>query len=113
MNLWRGHSKVTPPHDSLIVSFTFDSSKNVGYVKHAIRLYGNILPRGMATLVFDVNMVPPSDHDPDYEEVFKQQKDAEGGMDELVDGKPSEKGYYVDENAKTDSRSHAKYPWRE
>ena len=32
---------------------------------------------------------------------------------ELVNGKPSEKGYYVDENAKTDSRSHAKYPWRE
>lgn len=61
MSLWRGHSKVTPPHDSLVVSFTFDSSKNVGYVKHAIRLYGNILPRGMATLVFDVNVVPPSD----------------------------------------------------
>lgn len=56
----------------------------------------------MATLVFDVNVVPPSDHDPDYEEVFKQQKDAEGGMEELVNGKPSEKGYYVDENAKTD-----------
>ena len=65
------------------------------------------------TLVFDVNVVPPSDNDLDYEEVFKQQKDAEGGVEELVNGKPSEKGYYVDENAKTDSRSHAKYPWRE
>ena len=107
------NANVIPPHDSLIVSFTFDSSKNVGYVKHAIRLYCNILPRGMATLVFDVNVVPPSDNDLDYEEVFKQQKDAEGGMEELVNGKPSEKGYYVDENAKTDSRSHAKYPWRE
>lgn len=70
------NANVIPPHDSLVVSFTFDSSKNVGYVKHAIRLYGNILPRGMATLVFDVNVVPPSDNDLDYEEVFKQQKDA-------------------------------------
>lgn len=67
----------------------------------------------MATLVFDVNVVPPSDNDLDYEEVFKQQKDAEGGVEELVNGKPSENGYYVDENAKTDSRSYAKYPWRE
>ena len=50
----------------------------------------------MATLVFDVNVVPPSDNDLDYEEVFKQQKDAEGGVEELVNGKPSEKGYYVD-----------------
>lgn len=107
------NANVILPHDSLIVSFTFDSSKNVGYVKHAIRLYGNILPRGMATLVFDVNVVPPSDHDPDYEEVFHEQKAAEGGLEELVDGKPSEKGYYVHPDASTDSRSHSKFPWRE
>ncbi|WP_337385461.1 DUF1573 domain-containing protein [Prevotella sp.] len=106
-------ANVIPPHDSLTVAFTFDSSKNVGYVKHAIRLYGNILPRGMATLVFDVNVVPPSDHDPDYEEVFHEQKAASSTLEELVDGKPSEKGYYVEPDASTDSRSHSKFPWRE
>ena len=89
------NANVIPPHDSLTVAFTFDSSKNVGYVKHAIRLYGNILPRGMATLVFDVNVVPPSDHDPDYEEVYHEQQAASSTLEELVDGKPSEKGYYV------------------
>ncbi len=104
---------IIPPHDSLTVAFTFDSSKNVGYVKHAIRLYGNILPRGMATLVFDVNVVPPSDHDPDYEEVYHEQQAASSTLEELVDGKPSEKGYYVHPDAETDSRSHSKFPWRE
>ena len=105
-------ASVIPPHDSLTVAFTFDSSKNVGYVQHAIRLYGNILPRGMATLIFDVNVVPPSDHDPDYEEVFHEQKAASGSLEELVDGKPSE-NYYVHPDASTDSRSHSKFPWRE
>ena len=106
------NANIIPPHDTLTLSFTFDSSKNVGYVRHAIRLYGNILPRGMATLVFDVNVVPPSDHDPDYEEIYQEQKAAEGDVEDLVDGKPAEKGYYVDP-AKGDSRSHGRYPWRE
>lgn len=107
------NANIIPPHDTLTISFTFDSSKNVGYVRHCIRLYGNILPRGMATLVFDVNVVSPSDHDPDYEEVYQEKKEANGGVEELVDGKPAEKGYYVDPSDKTDSRTHKKYPWRE
>lgn len=107
------NANIIPPHDTLTLSFTFDSSKNVGYVRHAIRIYGNILPRGMATLIFDVNVVPPSDHDPDYEEVYQEKRVAEGAIEGLVDGKPSEKGYYVDPADRTDSCSHAKYPWRE
>lgn len=105
------NANIIPPHDTLTLNFTFDSSKNVGYVRHAIRLYGNILPHGMATLVFDVNVVPPSDHDPDYEEVYQEKKEMEGGVEDLVDGKPAEKGYYVSPDK--DSRSHEKYPWRE
>lgn len=107
------NANIIPPHDTLTLSFTFDSSKNVGYVRHAIRIYGNILPRGMATLVFDVNVVPPSDHDPDYEEVYQEELKLNGGVKDLVDGKPAEKGYYTDPKGATDSRSHAKYPWRE
>lgn len=100
-----------PPHDSLMLSFTFDSRKNIGYVRHCIRLFGNILPRGMGVLVFDVNVVPPSFDQPDYEETYVQRK--ENGLEELVDGKSSEKGYYTDPNASHDSRQHVKYPWRE
>lgn len=107
------NANIIPPHDTLTLSFTFDSSKNVGYVRHAIRLYGNILPRGMATLIFDVNVVPPSDHDPDYEEVYQEKKEMEGGVEDLVDGKPAEKGYYVDPSNSTDGRSHERYPWRQ
>lgn len=107
------NANIIPPHDTLTLSFTFDSSKNVGYVRHCIRLYGNILPRGMATLVFDVNVVPPSDHDPDYEEVYRDKIEKNGGVEELVDGKPAEKGYYVDPLDRTDSRSHERYPWRQ
>ena len=107
------NANIIPPHDTLTLSFTFDSSKNVGYVRHAIRLYGNILPRGMATLIFDVNVVPPSDHDPDYEEIYQERKVSGDAVEELVDGKPVEQGYYVDHNANTGRRQHGRYPWHE
>ena len=103
--------RVIPPQDSIILNFTFDSSKNVGYVRHCIRLYGNVRPRGMATLVFDVNVVPPSSDQPDYEEIY--QKEAEDAIKEMVDGKTTEKGYYVSSDASIDSRVHKKYPWYE
>ena len=47
--------KVIPSQDSVILRFSFNSNKNTGYVRHCIRLYGNVRPRGMATLIFDVN----------------------------------------------------------
>lgn len=89
--------------------FSFNSNKNTGYVRHCIRLYGNVRPRGMATLIFDVNVVPPSLYQPDYEEIYKKESDS--AIKEMVDGKPSEKGYYVTPDASTDSRTHKKYPW--
>ena len=103
--------RVIPPQDSIILNFTFDSSKNVGYVRHCIRLYGNVRPRGMATLVFDVNIVPPSSAQPDYEEIY--QKETDNAIKEMVDGKSAEKGYYVSNDALIDSRVHKKYPWYE
>ena len=101
--------KAIPPHDSLTLGFTFDSSKNTGYVRHCIRLYGNVLPRGMATLVFDVNVVPPSSNLPDYEETHQRRTD--GAIKEAVDGAPAEKGYYIPDHAARDSRHHPRYPW--
>ena len=101
--------KVIPSQDSVILRFSFNSNKNTGYVRHSIRLYGNVRPRGMATLIFDVNVVPPSLYQPDYEEIYKKESDS--AIKEMVDGKPSEKGYYVTPDASTDSRTHKKYPW--
>lgn len=107
------NAKIIPPNDSVTLAFTFDSSKNVGYVRHCIRIYGNVLPKGMATLVFDVNVVPPSDHDPDYEEIYQEKKERQADIKGLVDGTTSQKGYYIDESDSRDSRSHTRYPWRE
>lgn len=103
--------KAIPPHDSIKLGFTYDSNKNVGYVKHHIRIFGNIQPKGMAVLTFDVNVVPPADYDPDYEEIYQTTREQEGrSLEELIDGKTSEKGYYVD--PAKDSRSQEKYFWR-
>ena len=100
-----------PPHDSITLKFSFDTTKNIGYVRHSIRLFGNVLPRGMAVLTFDVNVVPPSFDQPDYEEVHSQRR--ANNVEELVDGKSSEKGYYTAPDASRDSRQHVKYPWRD
>ena len=102
--------KIVPPKGNILLKFTYNSEKNVGYVRHVIRLFGNIKPDGVANLVFDVNVVPNADYTRDYEELYNAKKEKEGGVEELVDGKASEKGYYVD--ITKDSRSHAKYPWR-
>ena len=90
---------------------SFDTTKNIGYVRHSIRLFGNVLPRGMAVLTFDVNVVPPSFDQPDYEEVHSQRR--ANNVEELVDGKSSEKGYYTAPDASRDSRQHVRYPWRD
>ena len=100
-----------PPHDSITLKFSFDTTKNIGYVRHSIRLFGNVLPRGMAVLTFDVNVVPPSFDQPDYEEVHSQRR--ANNVEELVDGKSSEKGYYTAPDASRDSRQHVRYPWRD
>lgn len=105
--------KSIPPHDTLTLNFTFQTNKNVGYVRHSIRLFGNVLPKGLATLVFDINIVPPSGNDPDYEELYSEEKQKTGNVKDLVDGTTAQKGYFVDRSARTDSRSHERYPWRQ
>lgn len=103
---------VIPPGDSLQLRFTFATTKNVGYVRHTIRVFGNARPVGVVCLVFDVNVVPPADYTRDYEELYREQVDKESlGTEDLVNGQSSQKGYYVDINH--DSRSHVQYPWRE
>lgn len=103
-------NNIVPPGEKLNLRFRFLSEKNLGHVRHVIRLYGNIMPKGEADCVFNVNVVPLGDYTRDYEELHKEineRRIVEG----LVDGNTAEKGYYVDPDA--DSRSHERYPWRE
>lgn len=82
--------RVLPPGGKLHLAFTYDSNKNLGYVRHTIRLFGNIAPKGMAALVFDVNVVPSSDYIRDYEEIYNDQQT----VGTLVDG--HENNYYIE-----------------
>ncbi|WP_314084351.1 DUF1573 domain-containing protein [Capnocytophaga gingivalis] len=49
-----------------------DSKKNIGYVKHFIKIYGNI-PDGEAEVIFDYNVVPDALYTPDYEEIYSKE----------------------------------------
>ena len=107
--------RIILPGETMPLEFTYDSSKNVGFVKQIIRVYANVVPKGMFTLEFDVNVVKPTNYSTDYEECRQQnlEKDIMMGIKEAVDGTASEKGYYIDENSNTDSRSYKRYPWEQ
>lgn len=103
--------RLIPPDKELLFNFKYESAKNIGYVRHSIRLYGNIKPHGVLELIFDTNVVPSSDFIPDYEEMWYHDLERKRLTKELVNGSEEEQGYYVDvdENA----RSGPRYPWRE
>lgn len=79
------------------VHFTYNSTKNTGYVEHFAWLYGNFADSLWRELQFDTNVVPPVDFTPDYEELYHKVGTKDPDMKDLVDGKATEKGYYTDE----------------
>lgn len=104
-------NNVIPPGKDVLLKFTFRSEKNTGYVRHTIRLFGNIAPKGTASLVFDVNVVTPALGSPDYEEqqMNKEKYEITAGIKELVDGTTGQKEYWTDANEY--SRGYNKYYW--
>lgn len=105
-------NNVVPPGKEKLFTLTFRSEKYSGYVRHTIRFFGNILPKGMADLVFDLNVVTPALGSPDYEEQHKDRTefDIAAGIKTLVDGKESQRGYWTDDQEY--SRGYNKYYWR-
>ena len=104
-------NNVIPPGKDILLKLTFRSEKNTGYVRHTIRLYGNIAPKGMACLIFDLNVVPPALGSPDYEEQHKDRNEYDiiTGVKTLVDGEESQRGYWTDEHEY--SRGYNRYYW--
>lgn len=104
-------NNVIPPGKQRLFKFTFQSEKNTGYVRHTIRLFGNIAPKGMANLVFDLNVVVPALGSPDYEEQHKDRNefDIAAGIKTLVDGNEAQRGYWTDNNEY--SRNYNRYYW--
>ncbi len=74
---------------------TYDSRKNIGYVKHYITLYGNFTTTDKQEIVFDVNVVPDALYTKDYEELYYEKIEKEGGLKRFVDGDEHTKGYYM------------------
>lgn len=105
----KDRNNIVPPGKEITLHFRYNSLMNTGYVRQMVRLFGNFYPKGMAVLVFDVN-VAPKENDPWYYEQMKDEEDRDKRLEGLVDGDESEKGYYVDIDR--DSRAHTKYPWR-
>ncbi len=68
-------NKVILPGKEEKLYFKFNTLKYTGYVKHSIRLFGNIKPSGMAVITFDLVVVPPYDYGPDYEEHYWHEDD--------------------------------------
>ena len=54
--------------DSAVLEFRYLSDENINLAEHAIRLYGNMLPKGEAKMLFDVTVVPSSQRRADFEE---------------------------------------------
>ena len=102
---------VIPPGKDVVLRFIYRSEANTGYVRHTIRLFGNIVPKGMASLIFDLNVVVPALGSPDYEEQHKKRNefDIQTGVKKLVDGDESQRGYWTDES--NYSRGYNRYYW--
>ena len=105
-------SRMLLPGKKVRLLFKYESAKNIGYVDHTIRIFGNIKPRGICKLKFDTNVVPNADYTRDYEELYKEAVERSNVIRGLVDGDESEKGYWTDDIGH-DSRHQKKYIWRD
>lgn len=88
---------VIPANKTAKLHFTYNSTKNTGFVEHFAWLYGNFTDSAYRELQFDTNVVPPVDYTRDYEELFRMVETRNPDIKDLVDGKATEKGYYTDE----------------
>lgn len=87
-----------PPGQERLLTFSYNSAKNVGYVKHYITLYGNFEKSPIREIIFDINVVPNAMYTKDYEELYSEEIRAQGGLKTLVDGAENNKGYFMDED---------------
>lgn len=87
-----------PPGKERLLTLSYNSTKNIGYVKHYVTLYGNFEGADFKEIVFDINVVPNAMYTKDYEELYTEEMNASGGFKRFVDGDENNKGYYMDED---------------
>ncbi len=92
----KSNKHIILPGKSVDMQFRYNSARNRGDVHHAIRLFGNVVPKGVVTLEFSVNVVSPSGVEPDYEEIYHGKNGLQvNDPDNPAEEKITEHGYYV------------------
>ncbi len=89
-----------PSGKERILKLSYNSAKNIGYVKHYITLYGNFDNAEFKEISFDINVVPNAMYTKDYEELYNDEVNAAGGLKRFVEGDENSKGYYMIEDFK-------------
>src|SRR3712207_840743 len=87
-----GSNLIILPGETKRLIFVYDTSGNIGYVKHTIRIYGNVLPKGEIDLIFDLNVVPPTAEAPDYEQIYTERLEKDKDRKSVVKGKSGDLG---------------------
>ncbi|MDD3738811.1 MAG: DUF1573 domain-containing protein [Lentimicrobiaceae bacterium] len=95
ITLKKSSIRVISPGKKGLLRMTYDSRKNIGYVKHYITLYGNFTTTDKIDIVFDVNVVPDAHYTRDYEELYLEKIKEQGGFKRFVEGDANRKGYYM------------------
>lgn len=85
-----------PPGKERILTLSYNSAKNIGYVKHFVTLYGNFQQSSFQEIVFDIHVVPNAMYTKDYEELYSDEMMRQGGLKKVVEGEENNKGYYLD-----------------
>lgn len=90
--------KVLPSGGKGFIRLKYDSSKNIGYVKHFVTLRANLENSDNFEMTFDLNVVPNALYTRDYEELYGEYKKKHFNMESLVDGYENNKGYYLEDS---------------
>lgn len=85
-----GSFKILPAGGKGFIKMKYDSSKNIGYVKHYVTIYANLENADKMELSFDLNVVSHALYTRDYEELYGEYKEKH-----LVDGDENNLGYYM------------------
>lgn len=88
--------KVIPAGGKGAVHIQYDSNKNIGYVKHYITIYANLMHTDHKEITFDLHVVPNALYTRDYEELHRDHKEKQLNEKTLVDGNENNLRYYVD-----------------
>lgn len=89
-----------PKGEEGMLTLSYNSTKNIGFVQHFITLYGNFKTSDKQEIVFDVHVVPNALYTKDYEELYQEEKNKGGNIKDMVDGNENNKGYYLDKDLK-------------